>query len=162
LLGRVSKADLRITHEALSLGTIIAVLVHGFSPLGDQFLHPSVLDISVPFIGPYKTVWTTVGIMGGWGLILLGLSYYLRGRIGVARWRVAHRFTALAWLAGLVHALGEGSDAGQTWFLAMTAIVVIPALTLLSWRTGRGFLRGFAGGNKGPIPAPRTEVSQAR
>ena len=59
-------------------------------------------------------------------MLLLGLSYYARARIGVQRWRVLHRFTALAWLLGLVHALGEGTDAGQTWFLAMTAIVVAP------------------------------------
>src|ERR1700720_4157770 len=117
LLRRVSKADLRIVHEALSLGTIVSVLVHGLALLGDGFLHPSVLDISVPFLSSYKTAWTTVGILGGWGLILLGLSYYLRGHIGVARWRILHRFTALAWLLGLVHALGEGSDSGQTWFL---------------------------------------------
>ena len=30
-----------------------------------------------------------------------------------------------------MHSLGEGTDAGQTWFLAMTAIVVVPALVLL-------------------------------
>jgi hypothetical protein len=30
-----------------------------------------------------------------------------------------------------VHALGEGTDSGQAWFLAMTAIVVLPAVLLL-------------------------------
>ncbi len=42
-----------------------------------------------------------------------------------------HRFTALAWIMGVAHSLGEGSDAGQAWFLAMTAIVVVPPLVLL-------------------------------
>jgi sulfoxide reductase heme-binding subunit YedZ len=50
------------------------------------------------------------------------------------RWRVLHRFTAIAWVLGVVHSLGEGTDAGQTWFLAMTAIVVLPALCLLAVR----------------------------
>ncbi|MDQ6811546.1 MAG: hypothetical protein M3Z95_06580, partial [Actinomycetota bacterium] len=45
-----------------------------------------------------------------------------------------HRFTALAWILGLAHALGEGTDAGQAWFLAMTTIVVIPAIGLLATR----------------------------
>jgi hypothetical protein len=45
-----------------------------------------------------------------------------------------HRFTALAWMLGLVHALGEGTDAGQTWFLAMIAIVALPAVALLAAR----------------------------
>ena len=57
---------------------------------------------------------------------MLGLSYYARRWIGADRWRKLHRLTALAGLAGLVHALGEGTDAGQIWFLAMIAIVAVP------------------------------------
>jgi hypothetical protein len=36
----------------------------------------------------------------------------------------------LAWWLGVIHSLGEGTDAGQTWFLAMTGIVVVPGLLL--------------------------------
>jgi sulfoxide reductase heme-binding subunit YedZ len=126
--------DLRAIHEALSLGTLGALLVHGLSLLGDGFLHPSIADVSIPFVSGYKTLWTTVGIVAFWGMLLLGLSYYARSRIGMQRWRMLHRFTALAWLLGLVHSLGEGTDAGQTWFLAMTAIVVVPAILLMGLR----------------------------
>jgi sulfoxide reductase heme-binding subunit YedZ len=105
--------------------------------LGDQFLHPSIADISIPFVSSYKTGWMTAGIIGGWSMILLGLSYYARRSIGAKRWRKLHRFTALAWLAGLVHAVGMGTDAGQIWFLAMIAIVAIPAAALLVLRLSR-------------------------
>ena len=50
------------------------------------------------------------------------------------RWRALHRFTALAWLLGVIHSLAEGTDAGQLWFLAMTAIVVVPPIMLLASR----------------------------
>jgi methionine sulfoxide reductase heme-binding subunit len=123
--------DLRVTHEALSLATIGAILVHAVSLLGDSFMRFSVLDISLPFAASYKTVWLSIGIVAGWAMILLGLSYYLRDRVGRQRWRTLHRFTALAWILGLAHSLGEGTDAGQAWFLAMTAGVTIPALGLL-------------------------------
>ena len=79
-------------------------------------------DIAIPFVSGYHTVWTSMGIIAGWALMLLGLSYYARRRIGSARWRSLHRLTALAWLAGIAHSLGEGTDAGQTWFLVMLAI----------------------------------------
>jgi methionine sulfoxide reductase heme-binding subunit len=125
-------ADLVVIHEILSLSTIVAILVHGLALLGDQYLHPSLADISIPFVSSYKSIWTSTGIVSGWLLILLGLSYYARRHIGAARWRKLHRFTALAWLAGIAHALGEGTDAGQVWFLAMLAIVAIPALLLLA------------------------------
>ncbi|HEY2318106.1 MAG TPA: ferric reductase-like transmembrane domain-containing protein, partial [Solirubrobacteraceae bacterium] len=123
--------DLTALHEALSLATLVALAVHGLSLLGDNFLSPSLADIALPFAWSYKTIWTSVGIIGGWGLVFLGLSYYLRGRIGVQRWRKLHRLTALAWIAGIVHTLGEGTDAGQLWFLAMLGIVAVPAIALL-------------------------------
>ncbi len=126
--------DLRVTHEVLSLSTIAAIAVHAVALLGDSYLKPSVFDVTVPFLSSYKTLWTSIGIVGGWGLIALGLSYYARKRIGTQRWRKLHRFTALMWLFGLVHGLGEGTDAGQIWFLAMLAIVAIPALALLATR----------------------------
>jgi sulfoxide reductase heme-binding subunit YedZ len=134
LLKRFGGPDLRVAHEALSLATLVAIAVHGLALVGDQFLHPSLVDISVPFASGYKTWWTTLGIVSGWSLAVLGLSYYARARIGQDRWRTLHRFTALAWLMGLAHTLGEGTDAGQTWFLVMIGVVAIPALLLLVWR----------------------------
>jgi sulfoxide reductase heme-binding subunit YedZ len=126
--------DLRVAHEALSLATIAALLVHVFTLLGDGFLHPSLGELTVPLLSGYETLWTTIGIVAFWAMLALGLSYYARGRIGAQRWRILHRFTALAWVLGLVHSFGEGSDAGEAWFLAMTAIVTVPALVLLFGR----------------------------
>ncbi len=125
------RRDLRIAHEALSLATLAALLVHGLTLLGDGYLHPSLGDIAIPFLSGYKTLWTSMGIVAFWALLVLGLSYYARTRIGVQRWRRLHRFAALAWLLGLAHSLGEGTDAGQAWFLAMLAIVAVPAIGLL-------------------------------
>ena len=155
LKGRTT--DLRAAHDTLALATIVAIVVHGVSLLGDAYMHPSVLDISIPFVSSYKTFWTSLGIVGGWGLILLGLSYYARRWVGAVRWRKLHRFTALAWLAGLVHALGMGTDAGQLWFLAMIALVAIPALALLATRLARS-------GSRAPArpPAPQPQISRNR
>jgi len=126
--------DLRVTHEALSLATLVAIAVHAVVLLGDGFLHPSVADITVPFASSYREPWMAMGIVGGWMLVLLGLSYYVRGRIGVERWRRLHRFTALAWLLGVGHSLGAGTDAGTTWFLVAGGSVAAPAAVLLAAR----------------------------
>jgi sulfoxide reductase heme-binding subunit YedZ len=128
------RPDLRQLHEALSLAAIVALVVHAVSLLGDSFLSPSVADISIPFASSYQRGWTTLGIVAGWAMIALGLSYYVRDRIGQQRWKKLHRLTALAWIAGVVHSIGEGTDAGATWFLVATAIVVLPALALLAVR----------------------------
>jgi methionine sulfoxide reductase heme-binding subunit len=126
--------DLRVLHEALSLATMVALAVHAFALLGDSYLKPSLADVTIPFAGSYARWWTGLGIVGGWMFVILGLSYYLRGRIGPARWRKLHRFTALAWVLGIVHALGAGTDAGAAWFLLAAAMVVVPAAALLARR----------------------------
>jgi sulfoxide reductase heme-binding subunit YedZ len=144
LKGKV--ADLRVLHEVLSLSTMVAIVVHAVALLGDKYLHPSIADITIPFVSSYKAGWTTLGIVAGWSTIALGLSYYARRTIGALRWRKLHRFTALAWLAGLVHSIGEGTDAGQLWFIAMIGIVTIPALALLVTR--------LSGSGRATLPRP--------
>ena len=126
--------DLRAWHEALGLATLIALAVHAFALLGDGFMSPSLADVTVPFAWDVNRWWTAAGIAGGWMLAILGLSYYARKHIGVKRWRMLHRFTALAWLLGIVHALGQGTDAGAPWFLLAVAAAVIPGLVLLAMR----------------------------
>lgn len=129
--GGASKRDLRSVHEALSLTSLAMVAVHGLALLGDPYLNPGLAGITVPFVSFYRPLWTAVGIVAGYGLAALGLSYYLRDRIGAARWRRLHRFTAIFWLAAIAHTIGAGSDAFEPWFLAITAALVVPAFALL-------------------------------
>lgn len=132
--GKLRGPDLRVTHEALSLAAIVALIVHAAALLGDSFFHPSVGDLLIPFLMDYKEPYMAIGIIGGWAMVIFGLSYYLRERIGMARWKIIHRFAAVAWVLGVVHTLGEGTDAGETWFLAVTAIAVVPVTVLLVLR----------------------------
>ena len=123
--------DWRIVHESLSLATMVALAVHAFSLLGDSYINFSLADVTIPFVSSYQRLWMSVGIVAGWTFVILGLSYYFRGRIGPQRWRKLHRFTALAWVLGIGHALMMGTDAGTAWFLLAGALVVIPAGALL-------------------------------
>jgi len=123
--------DWRVVHESLSLATMAALAVHALSLVGDSYLKPSLADVTIPFVSNYQRLWMSVGIVAGWTFVILGLSYYFRGRIGPQRWRKLHRFTALAWVLGIGHALMMGTDAGTAWFLLAGALVVIPAGALL-------------------------------
>lgn len=129
-----SRRDLRTVHEWLSLATLALVGLHGVALLGDSYLRPGLSGVAIPFASPYRPFWTGLGIIAGYGLAALGLSYYLRNRIGAARWKRLHRLTALFWLAAIAHTLGAGSDTGQVWFLALVGALVIPAASLLGLR----------------------------
>jgi sulfoxide reductase heme-binding subunit YedZ len=113
-------ADLRVAHEALSLATLAALGVHVVALLGDSYFHPRLAD-----------VWLSAGIVAGISMLALGLSFYVRDRIGRRRWRRLHRFTSVAWLAAVAHSLGEGTDAGLTWFVVALGVVGLPAAVLL-------------------------------
>jgi len=128
---RLLGSDVRTLHEALSLATLVAIAIHGAALLGDAYLHPSPFDLTVPFTGAYRPLWTGLGIIAGWGLAALGLSYYARGRIGAARWRYLHRFIPVFWALGIVHTLGAGTDAEQPWMLLAIGLPTVPALFLL-------------------------------
>jgi sulfoxide reductase heme-binding subunit YedZ len=152
------KRDLRPIHEALSLSTLAMVALHGLSLLGDSFLNPGIAGIAIPFVSAYRPLWTGIGIVSGWGLAALGLTYYLRDRIGAARWRRLHRLTAIFWIAAIVHTIGAGSDASEIWFLGLSGLLVVPAagLLLLRW-LGRAWDRR----RQGPPVRPEGAASLA-
>jgi sulfoxide reductase heme-binding subunit YedZ len=132
---RLLGGESRALHEALALAALVALAVHGATLLGDGYLHPSPIEISVPFTTAYRPFWTGLGIVAGWGLAILGLSYYARDAFGgQARWRLLHRFIAVFWALGIVHTLGAGTDAGQLWLLVVMAIPTAPAAILLIGR----------------------------
>jgi sulfoxide reductase heme-binding subunit YedZ len=137
-LDTASGTDLRIAHEALSLAAFAMIALHVLSLFGDTYFHPSIADLAIPVLLNYREPYMAIGIIGGWGTIVLGLSYYVRGLIGIARWKVLHRFTALTWVLSVIHTLGEGSDSGDAWFIAVVVLTVLPAVLLILVRLANG------------------------
>ena len=105
-------------HESTALAGLVTLAVHGLTLLGDPWMNASLLNISVPFTIAYRPLWTSLGIIGGWLAIALGLSFYARRRIGTKRWRNVHRATVLAWALALAHTIGAGTDANEPWLQA--------------------------------------------
>jgi len=128
--------EMKPLHEALALATMLLVLSHGLLLLADSWLKPGLTGIAIPFQMSYRPFWTGIGIIAGYGLIILGSTFYLRKWIGPSRWRVAHRFIAVFWILGLFHTFGAGTDAGEAWLQILVAVTALPALILLGMRLG--------------------------
>jgi methionine sulfoxide reductase heme-binding subunit len=133
------------THERVALLALAAVAAHGLLLLGDSWLHPGLSGVVVPFTIGYRPVWTGIGVLGGYLAAALSLSYYLRRRIGVRRWRKAHRLIPVAWAMAVVHVFGAGSDA-ETLLLEVPLALTIGTVAIL---LGRRLLPSRA-----PQPAP--------
>lgn len=133
LAGRMSNRPglprkLSALHEQMSLAGLIAIAVHGLTLLGDAWLSPGPVGISVPFVMDYKPVFTGLGIIGGYLATALGLSFYARKHIGAKLWRKAHRATIAVWALSVVHTLGAGTDAttpALRWWFAITTPLII-------------------------------------
>lgn len=123
-------------HEQIALAALIAIPVHGLLLLGDRWLSPGITGVFVPFTMGYRPVWTGVGILAGYLAALLGLTFYVRKRVGARRWRKAHRFIVLVYVLGVAHALGAGSDAGGIWMrlIVIGSAVPIGVLLVLRYR----------------------------
>jgi sulfoxide reductase heme-binding subunit YedZ len=117
-------------HEHAALSGLVAIAVHGITLLGDKWLHPGPVGIAVPFAMDYEPLWTGLGIVGGYLGAILGLSFYLRQRIGVRRWRALHRLTLLVYVLSVAHTLGAGTDASTTWLRVLLVLTGAPILFL--------------------------------
>ena len=117
-------------HEHAALAALVAIAVHGITLLGDSWLNPGPVDIAVPFVMDHEPVFTGLGIIGGYLAAILGLTFYIRRRIGTRRWRNLHRLPPLVYVLGVTHALGSGSDAGTPWMTALLIVTGAPILYL--------------------------------
>jgi len=147
-------------HEQLSLAGLVAVAVHGVTLLGDPWLHPGLSGIAVPFQMGYRTAFTGLGIIGGYLAAALGLSFYIRRRIGSKLWRKLHRFTPAAYVLSLVHAFGAGTDASTAWLRTFMFATMVPVGGLLVLRVAKSLVK-----NRRPAAArlrPREEPASMR
>lgn len=126
-------------HELLGLATIAALAVHGFVLLGDSYLNPSFADIVVPFAEPYKSGHIASGIVGGYIMTVLALLYYVRNRIGPARFKFLHRFTLIGWFMSVAHTFNTGTDASSAWYniVLVPFLVAVPVMFVMRLVRGR-------------------------
>jgi methionine sulfoxide reductase heme-binding subunit len=125
-------------HEHLSVAGLLAILAHGVTLLGDSWLHPGLVGIAVPFTMGYRTAFTGLGIVAGYLAAVLGLSFYVRKRIGARLWRKAHRFTPVVYLLALAHTLGAGTDASTSWLRTFMLATGVPILIMVGMRLRPG------------------------
>jgi sulfoxide reductase heme-binding subunit YedZ len=94
----------------------------------------------VPRLAPLPARVHRPRIIAAYLAAILGLSFYVRGRVGTKRRRSLHRLTLLVYVLGVIHALGAGTDASTPWMQATLPVTGTPTvflLALLRWLPGR-------------------------
>jgi sulfoxide reductase heme-binding subunit YedZ len=125
-------ARLKALHEAVALTSLLAIGSHGLLLLGDSYLHPTFAQIAIPFT--LQPVWTGIGVVAGWLVLILGLSFYVRRWIGVRLWRRLHRWTIAVYALALAHTIGSGTDATSIWLVVLLSLAAVPVVFIAGYR----------------------------
>lgn len=145
-LSRFGVADLHRTAALTGTGLVLAHLVSLFF---DPYAQLRLVDFLVPFLGSYRPVWLGLGTLAVDLLGVVTVVSLLRHRVGPRVFKAVHWATYLLWPVALLHALGNGTDAGTPWMTVIAATCVGAVATALGWRLMPSF------GTRGWRRAPR-------
>ena len=148
-------------HEQTAVTALAAIAVHGVTLLGDPWLNPGPTGIAVPFTMAYRPLWTGLGIVAGYLGALLGLSFYIRRRIGPRLWRQAHRLTVVVYALAVAHTLGAGTDASTPW-MRIWLFATAPVIAVLFVARLVGARRKGRSAKRVEQPAPRPHARAPR
>lgn len=135
-LGRFGLNEL---HRTAALTGVGLVLVHLVSLLFDPYAQLRVVDLLVPFLGTYRSIWLGLGTLAvDLLLVVTGVSL-LRRYVGPRVFRAVHWATYLLWPVALVHAFGTGTDAATLWLDSIGLACVALVGGAVAWRTSGAF-----------------------
>lgn len=118
-------------HNFLTLLALIFTGVHILAVWVDPFTHFGWNEVLLPFASHYRPVWMALGIVAFYLGLAIGLSTWLRSRIGYLWWRRLHTLTLLLFGLVVVHGMATGSDTQTWWGMALYTSSVVLVGTLL-------------------------------
>jgi len=120
-------------HNFLTLLSAIFMVVHVLAVWLDPFTHFGWNEILIPLASHYRPVWMALGIVALYLGIAIGISTWLRPRIGYTWWRRLHVLTLVIYALVTVHGIGTGSDTHTWWGLGIY-LVSVALVALLFFR----------------------------
>jgi sulfoxide reductase heme-binding subunit YedZ len=119
-------------HSFLNWGALAMSALHGLILLGDNYIKMSLVNIVIPFVGPYRPFLVGLGVLGFYVMFLLSSSFYARRWLGQKTFRALHYGSYPTFLLVTWHGLGAGTDSGLMWLLSILSLGAVSGLTL--WR----------------------------
>jgi predicted ferric reductase len=107
-------------HQHVSLLALAFSLFHALILLGDRYVGYSLVALLVPFASrDYRPIAVGLGQMAFYAMAVVGLSFYVRRRIGHHLWRLLHYLSFAVFLLALGHGIWSGTDSTATWARAL-------------------------------------------
>jgi sulfoxide reductase heme-binding subunit YedZ len=110
----------------------------------DDYVTFGLADLLVPFRAMDGDPWVALGVIGGWGMVIIGFSYGLGRVIGYRGWRALHALAFPLYLVALAHSVGAGTDRASDWLFGLYLGTFGTVVFLSAYRLLRGGKRGGA------------------
>jgi len=129
-----------LVHRDVSLFATAFLAVHVVALLFDPYAQLTLLDTVVPFFGDFRPFWQGLGTLALDLTIAIALTGMLRRHVGHRVFRVVHWGTYLLWPVALAHAIGNGTNGTDAWFLALAGVCTLAVVTSVAWRVSTRFV----------------------
>lgn len=116
-------------HRNVSLLAMVLLAVHIACSVLHDFVDIRWWDAVVPFLGPYQPLWIGLGAVATDLMIVIVITSLVRERLQHRAWRIVHLSSYTAWVIGVGHGLGIGTDAFSTWGLSITVVSIAVVAT---------------------------------
>lgn len=130
-------------HQHASLLGLTFAVFHALILLGDRYIAATPAQVLIPFayVG-FAPLWVGLGQLALYGLALVGLSFYVKDRLGRRTWRLIHFLSFAVFALALLHGIESGSDSGSAlaralYWISGASIVFLTAYRVLA-ASGRG------------------------
>ena len=117
-------------HNYLSWNAIGLTLLHAILLLFSGFMDYTVLNLLVPFTGPFSPFWVGLGVIGMYLMILTTLTFYIRQRIGYRTFHIIHYLTYAGFVLSLLHSWFAGTDTPALEIMYMSTGLLVFFLTV--------------------------------
>lgn len=121
-------------HRFTTLLALTFTLFHVYILLLDGYFQFNVWELSIPFLSPYRTWETAVGVFALYALALLIVSFYVRRLIGYRVWRALHFLTFAMFAAAALHGIAAGTDTTEWWAKAIYVVTGSSTIGLIFYR----------------------------
>ncbi len=137
LLGRLVKAKpLTWFHESLGIAALLATLVHVIVLSVHDYLDFTWSEILVPGVSDWRRGAVALGIVAGYGLAIVVLSFYVKKFIGQRAWRLIHFASTGVFVASLVHGITAGTDTQTPMMIGLYVGSTLAVVALMAFRVG--------------------------
>ncbi|HEY5947367.1 MAG TPA: ferric reductase-like transmembrane domain-containing protein, partial [Kofleriaceae bacterium] len=133
----LARGQLVDIHGWLAPLTLALVLAHGGVLIVDNYVRFDVIDVMIPFASTRWPLAVGVGVLAGYLVLVVHLSFGLRKRLGTAVWRRLHYLSFVGFVLVTIHAIAVGTDRGNAWFASVYAAMLLVVASLVVVRIKR-------------------------